>query len=225
MTDRHILHSAIFPMGAPRSRVLFRNMVTVAAVGLMTVACNSSDKGDTQADAGAATEGTIEATSTIPSMQDARPGMNLVPAEYVGQAASGEMFEIQSSELALEVSQNDEVRAFAQRMVADHKATTAQLTKSIEGTGYPLPTEMQPRHAQMFGALQSARGDMALFDKLHMEQQMAAHGEAMNLHRSMATRADLPGQLSTFARETLAKVEGHHSMLADLPGSKPAATG
>lgn len=52
-------------------------------------------------------------------------------AGFVAENASMELFVIRSSELALQRSSSPRVREFAQRMIDDHKGTSAQL--SLEG--------------------------------------------------------------------------------------------
>ncbi|WP_188946079.1 DUF4142 domain-containing protein, partial [Polymorphobacter multimanifer] len=139
-------------------------------------------------------------------------------------AASGDKYEIESSRLALQHSRDVGLRAFAQQMIIDHEATTAQLTPIASAAQLPLPTDMIPRHAQQIEALQAAsQSNDGSFDRLYRQQQLAAHTEAANLHRAMSNRSDAPDGLSTFARETLPKVESHRTMLADMPETAPAA--
>src|SRR4028118_125586 len=53
--------------------------------------------------------------------QPAQSGMQApAAAEFVNKAANSNMFEIQSSQAALEKTQNDHVRQYAQQMVQDH---------------------------------------------------------------------------------------------------------
>jgi putative membrane protein len=52
--------------------------------------------------------------------------------DFVTEAAQSDMFEIQSSEAALN-STNTSTKSFAQRMIADHNKTTAELKAAISG--------------------------------------------------------------------------------------------
>ncbi len=145
------------------------------------------------------------------------------PASYVASAASGDMFEIESSQLALKKSRDPAVQSFASQMVKDHRATTAQLKEAAKAADATVPTQMQPRHAQMLTALTNAGG--ADFDRLYWEQQRTAHAEAVDLHRAMSQRGDLPGGLSGFAKSTLPKVEGHYRMLTEQGRGGAAMSG
>ena len=67
----------------------------------------------------------------------ALPAMAQSPApraeEFVNKVAVSDMFEIQSSQLALTEKQPDkDTKPFAQRMVKDHQKTTAELKKLID---------------------------------------------------------------------------------------------
>lgn len=53
-------------------------------------------------------------------------GMAPKTEDFVGEAATSDMFEIESSKLALERS-DAATKAFAQQMLTDHKKTTGEL--------------------------------------------------------------------------------------------------
>lgn len=60
--------------------------------------------------------------------------------EFVRMAAISDMFEIQSSQLAMQRSQNPQVRQFAQEMAQDHQRTTnelQQLVRQMHGAAPP----------------------------------------------------------------------------------------
>lgn len=194
--------------------------VTVAAGALALAGCGNRNADST------ATDQTAAATETMPSDSGmapatgtpAAPPVSVDTPTYVQTAASGDMFEIQSSQLALTRSKDAAVRSFAEQMVKDHQASTAALKQAVNGVeGATIPASMTPKHADMLRALQGATG--AEFDRLYVEQQRTAHAEAMDLHRAMADRADAPAGLKTFARNTLGVVEGHHGALMQMPAN------
>ena len=55
--------------------------------------------------------------------------------------------EVQFGKLALEKSEDDQVRAFAERMVQDHSAANQQLLRHAAAEKTP-PAEMDPEHLQ-----------------------------------------------------------------------------
>jgi putative membrane protein len=133
---------------------------------------------------------------------------------YVANAGSSDQYEIQSSQLALERSQSNEVREFAQMMIADHNRTTQEVTAAAQRDGLsPPPPMLMPRHRTMLRQLGAARGRS--FDTLYISQQRTAHQEALTLHRTRArTRPD--SALSQAAATAVPIVQTHIDHLRHL---------
>ena len=94
------------------------------------------------------------------------------------------------------------------------------MTKAAAQAGLVAPRfELMPKHQALLDALRSASGTS---DQVYLEQQRAAHAEAITMHRSMATTANVPEPLAAFARDTLPGVEAHAKMLADMNMGKTA---
>lgn len=111
---------------------------------------------------------------------------------FLAQAASGGMFEIQSSQLALQMSQNAAVRNFANMMIADHSrlnqavaaaATAARLTP-------PAPL-LLPSDQAMLDRLR-ASGSGPAFDLAFKNAQMTAHQNALQLMQTYAAGGEVP---------------------------------
>jgi putative membrane protein len=111
---------------------------------------------------------------------------------YMMMAASSDMFEIQSSQLALQASQNQAVRNYANMMIAHHQATTQNLMTAAQSARVTPPTPMlMPMHQQMLDQLRAA-GTGAAFDAAYKQAQVMSHQEALNLHTNYAQSGDLP---------------------------------
>jgi putative membrane protein len=116
-------------------------------------------------------------------------GTDLTPEAapaYVAMAASGDMYEIQSSRMALQRSRDARHRQFAQMMIRDHTNTTARLIAAARSVGLVPPPGMLPLHAQMLNQLAASRN----FDATYRQQQLTAHQMALNLHANYAARGD-----------------------------------
>lgn len=136
---------------------------------------------------------------------------------YLTAAASGDQFEIQSSQLALQTSQNPEVRAFAQMMVADHTATSAELARLASANRMAAPPKvLASHHAQMLADLRAATPGG--FDAAYLRHQVSAHQEALNLHRTFA-QGGQSAPLRTFAAATAPKVEAHLQRAQSMAGA------
>jgi putative membrane protein len=130
-------------------------------------------------------------------------------------AASGDMFEIESSRLALQMSRNPAVQSFAQTMISDHTRLSSEMIAAAQAANLPPPPmQMMPHHAEMLQRLRSAPAGQ--FDMMYKRDQLAAHQEALNLHRSYAEGGDLPALRAVAARAVPA-VEMHLGHVESLP--------
>lgn len=126
---------------------------------------------------------------------------------YVTMAAASDLFEIQSSQIALSKAQNAATRDFAQMLIADHTRTTQQLTAAAQASGLtPPPPALMPMQQRMIDELQQAGGSG--FDRLYFRQQVPAHEMALALHRNYAAHGDTPA-LRQVASAAVPVVEEH----------------
>ncbi len=139
--------------------------------------------------------------------------------DYVQSAGSGDLFEIESSRLALARSQNPETRSFAQMLISDHSRMSNLLMATAHRAGLnPPPPRMLPHHMEMLARLQSLGPDA--FDRGYKAEQIAAHQEALNLHRAYADGGDLP-PLRDVAAAAVPIIEGHLGHAQHLPDWAP----
>ena len=136
--------------------------------------------------------------------------------QYVATAASSDMFEIQSSEIALEKTETAAVQEFAQHMVTDHSTTTEKLMAAAEAEGIVPATEMMPRHAAMVEELEAA--DASGFDAMYLEMQTTAHEEAVALHTAYSESGDVEA-LQAVATEAVPVVTEHYEEVQALAGN------
>ncbi len=137
-------------------------------------------------------------------------------AGFVRTAAISDMYEIESARLATQRSSNAAVKAFAQHMMQDHEATTAQLSSAVHAMNGPSPpTSMDSRHTEMLTQLRNARASD--FDRLYITQQIAAHQNAVDLFRTYGQDGD-NAQLKQWASTTLPKLQEHLTMAQQLRG-------
>ncbi|WP_300974029.1 DUF4142 domain-containing protein [Sphingomonas sp. LHG3406-1] len=136
------------------------------------------------------------------------PNSPLFHPMFMSMAGSSDQFEIQSSQLALQASQNQAVRSYANLMIAHHQATTANLVSAAQSTGLtPPPPALLPMHAQMLQQLQ-ASGTGAAFDAAYKQAQIMSHQEALSLHSNYANGGDVPA-LRSVAAATAPIVQQH----------------
>ena len=133
---------------------------------------------------------------------------------YLAEAAASDLFEIQSSQIALTKSQRQDVREFAQMLITHHTQTTAALTAAARASGMtPPPPMLNPMQQEMIAALEGAQAPG--FDELYLRQQVPAHEMALALHQNYAENGDAPA-LQTAARAAVPIVQQHLTRAREL---------
>jgi putative membrane protein len=147
------------------------------------------------------------ASVPVGQMSAATVGANTVGG-YVPNAAEGDMYEIMAADIALERSQNAQIKALATTIKTDHLAASNAM-KALLPQAAPditLPTELDERRQGLLDNLRSASAEN--FDRTWIDQQIAAHNEALTLHRGFSDNTDAP-QLARHAGAVAPKIEAH----------------
>ena len=110
------------------------------------------------------------------------------PANYVARAASADLFEMRSSELALTRATSPRVRDFAREMMRDHAGTSGQLSLAGRRLNLLPSATLRPEHEAMMRELLAT----ADFDRLYVQQQLQVHRQALSLHSAFAARGSSP---------------------------------
>ena len=138
---------------------------------------------------------------------DASPVMTMDKATFLKMVESANEFEIKSSELATQKSEDGHLKEVANMIIADHEKAGAKLTSLLEAKKERLPSaKLAPKHQKMLDQLKSADGKD--FDLLYIDMQAQAHMEAVALFRTYAGAGD-DQTLVGFAKETLPRLETH----------------
>lgn len=179
-----------------------RLMLAASASALLLAAC-----GDNRADQDPVNAVQDAASAPVGQMSAATLGANTVEG-YVTNAAMGDLYEIRAAEIALERSRNAEVRALAEMIRADHTEASEQLREAAgqAAQGGQIPSGLDERRQGLIDNLRAATA--AAFDQVYIDQQVAAHREAVTLHEGFADNTDAP-QLAQHAAMVLPKIRVH----------------
>ncbi len=135
-------------------------------------------------------------------------------ADYVRMAAASDLYEIQSSQIVMQTTQNSELRAFAEMMIEHHTMTTQTLTRAAQAAGMtPTAPALDAPKAEMIRQLQAAQGQAR--DMLYIQQQVGAHEEALTLHTRYANNGDV-AQLKTAAGAAVPIVARHYNEITAM---------
>jgi putative membrane protein len=184
-----------------------RLIVSVAAAALLVTACS---KGADQNNAApsAVTNAEVNATpSANPASTDLSTTDVTKASNFVTLVAASDMFEVQSSKIALQRSTDPAVKKFAQMMIAAHTKTTATLKRLIAGQDNLSPPTALPSDLQ--GKLDTLGSvSPADFDKTYLDDQVDGHQSALNVMQRYAKDGDLE-PLKQFAAQTAPVVQQH----------------
>lgn len=141
-------------------------------------------------------------------------GITPSTADFVKEAASSDMFEIRSSELAVQRA-DQPTKTFATQMIADHQKTSTEMKGMVQGgtVKAEIPATMLPSHQTMFDKLKDLNG--ADFTKQYHSAQVTAHEDAVSLYQRYAKGGDNEA-LKTWAGKTEPTLEHHLTMAKDL---------
>lgn len=144
----------------------------------------------------------------------------LMSPGYLSQAGSSDQFEIQSGQLAQQMSQNPAVRNFGNMLVADHTRSTRMLVAAAQSAGLtPPPPALLPPQQAMLDQLRAA-GSGPSFDMAFQQAQIQAHQQALQLHQGYAAQGDVPA-LRTAAGQIVPVVQMHLQQVQALNTAPP----
>jgi putative membrane protein len=153
---------------------------------------------------------------SVPERTGVNAALGVSPStpDFVKQVAISDMFEIESSKLALQRA-DAKSKSFAEKMIKDHQETSAEL-KSLVQSGKvkaELPSAMDSSHQSKLDKLKGLQG--ADFDREYDSIQVSAHKDAVDLFERYAKGGD-NDDLKRFASKTLPHLKEHLSMAENL---------
>lgn len=134
--------------------------------------------------------------------------------EFARTAHIADHYEIEAARIALQRSDRPRVREIAETMIADHEDSIVRRAHAIAAMAeaIPLRDALDARHQGLIDHLCDARDRD--FETVYLNQQKAAHDEAITLFDRFQARAS--GPLADYAREMLPHLRRHARMVDDL---------
>ena len=162
----------------------------------------------------------MSATSVFAQSATEATGVNSVlgvapkTEDFILQASASDLFEIESSKLALQKG-DDATKAFAQQMIADHEKTSAEMkallaSGKIAGTPVAALTADDKEEVDELAKLQDVE-----FNKQYIDEQVDAHEDAVDLFKRYGEEGENP-ELKAWAAKTLPALEHHYMMAQEL---------
>jgi len=133
---------------------------------------------------------------------------SITAPEFVRKASVSGLFEVESSNLALEKSQNTAVREFAKQMIDDHTKANNKLKAVLQtsNTDAKPATALDSEHQKLMDELRAETGES--FDRRYIDIQTGAHNDAVGLFNEYANEGE-DAALKNFAALTLPTLKEH----------------
>lgn len=134
-------------------------------------------------------------------------------ADFIKEAATSDMLEIESSKLALQKGNADE-KKFADQMITDHTKTSSELKSMVSGEmAAAIPTALDDSSQKKLDKLRDAKPQD--FASEYDPMQVSAHKDAVSLFERYAKGGDDP-KLKDWAGKTLPALQHHLQMAQDM---------
>lgn len=143
--------------------------------------------------------------------------VNPVPTAqaFADAAAKSDAFEIAAGKLAQTNATAPGVKAFANKMIAAHTASTLKIKKAADAAAPAITPDATMTDDQTAKLADLGKMKGAEFDKAYVDGQIAAHEDALALMRNYADKGDSP-TLKTAAGEIAPDVQDHLVMVRGL---------
>ena len=178
-----------------------------------TMPAGADDPNNQPGAAGSAKMNGMDHRSMAAGMGKADPagptGPHKDDAEFMKTIAHSDQNKIQQSKMALAKGVTGAAKEMANKVIADHAKSTADLKIIADKKGVTLPTDMDAEHKAMKPAMEKLTGKA--FEDKYMAQMVVDHQKTANTmaaHEKMTQDADLKG----FITRTLPIVEQHLQM-------------
>lgn len=129
---------------------------------------------------------------------------------FATKAAQGGIFEVKSSQIALQKTHNKQVLNVARRMVKEHSAANAELKTAAHDAKTSLPAKTDPMHAAIISKISGLSG--AAFDKAYIGSQETAHTDTVKLFEKEIAMGK-SANFTAFASKNLPEIEDHTKMI------------
>jgi putative membrane protein len=136
-------------------------------------------------------------------------------ANFVMEATDGGRVEVELGKLAQQKAKSPAVKAFGERMVADHGKANDQLTAIAARVGIEPTKRVGKKHDGTLKSLDSLSG--ANFDAAYAKLMVAGHQNTISLFEQQAKKGQA-AELKAFAEKSLPLLREHLKMARNLLG-------
>ena len=162
----------------------------------------------------------LATTCSVVAAQAQTATLSKADKHFARVADQAGLAEVQAAQLATQKSGRQDVKDFAQRMIADHTKAGDRLKQIAGGEGLSLPTAPGKGDAKAIAKLQGESG--TAFDRDYIKGQRSAHNKAVKLF-STESASGQDATLKSFAAQTLPTLQDHQKMIKAMPLKAPSS--
>ncbi len=137
---------------------------------------------------------------------------------FMKKVASGSTAEVQIGRLALDRSDDPQLKQVAQRLVTDHSQANDRLKAIAAQKGVSLPAQPKPEDQSKVTRLQSKSGQA--FDQAWIAMNIKDHKKDIDMFSKASQNLDDPA-VRQFAADTLPKLKTHLQLVQQLQQGNP----
>ena len=150
-----------------------------------------------------------------PAKQAAAPAMATPSTStFLTNTAVANLFEIESSKVALAKTKNDKIKAFANQMVTDHTGAGTKFKQAAADAKLTPPAEkLDAKHQALLDDLK--KKDATAFDTAYVKAQHDGHVETVAMFEAYAKGGD-NARMKQFANEMLPTLKAHLDQVSKI---------
>ena len=183
-------------------------------MGPLVIGAQTNNTNPSQDTAGTHSQGGSTPGSTEAGSMSGMQGMSATATQdkqFVQEASLSDYTEITFSQLALQQSQDPQVKAYAQKMITDHQKLETEMKPGADKLGVTPATSLDSDHQQKYDALKQLSG--AAFDKQYMTDMSVDHHKSLDAFKSEESSTQ-DKQLKPVVKKG-EKVVAQHTQMAD----------
>jgi putative membrane protein len=191
-------------------------ILTLGFIGLISMACETQTERQTITEATPSPTAGLTPSPTGAATPTVSPvALTTSEKDFLTNAASGGMVEVQLGNLAAQKATNEDVKRYGERLAADHGQLGQKLQQMASNMGVRLSQDLTPEQQNLVSNLEKLSGKA--FDREFIKAMINDHTKdiaAFERAANQATNADI----KQFATEALPTLRDHLKTARELAG-------
>lgn len=190
----------------------FTTMLLIAALGTASAVATAQQSSTTTTNN--RTTGSMQPSDSTGDRMDDHDRMSehkggkVSAAEFAKKAGAGGAAEVEMGKLGAAKATDPEVKAYAQKIVADHTKANKELMKVAQSKNLEVPTEPDMMHKGMMKKFEHQKADTD-FNQDYVQEMVRDHKKDIALFESVANDSTADPELRALAKKTLPTLEEH----------------